>query len=136
MSEPRCAEFARLDCSVLVVSFGSVEGARRWLADTGCQFPLLVDPQRKLYHALGLARSIAKVWQHSTLQYYGGQKAAGRPLPAAYRGVEDDPHQMGGDFILDGAGRLALVHCSTSPPDRPSVQHLLETLGRLGDGQP
>ncbi|XP_037072320.1 LOW QUALITY PROTEIN: protein bark beetle-like [Pollicipes pollicipes] len=77
-----------------------------------------------------------RVAAQQLLQYYGGQKAAGRPLPAAYRGVEDDPHQMGGDFILDGAGRLALVHCSTSPPDRPSVQHLLETLGRLGDGQP
>lgn len=69
--------------------------------------------------------SCRQVWQHSTLQYYGGQSAAGRPLPAAYQGVEDDPHQMGGDFVLDDRGRLRLVHCSTSPPDRPSVPTLL-----------
>ncbi|XP_043217155.1 uncharacterized protein LOC122379213 [Amphibalanus amphitrite] len=128
-----CAEFGRLRCSVLVVSFGAREGALRWLADTGCEFPLLLDPERQLYRALGLARSIAKVWQHSTLQYYGGQKAAGRPLPAAYTGVEDDPHQMGGDFIVDGSDRLVLVHCSTSPPDRPTVPALLTAVRALDE---
>ena len=60
----RCsqAEFDRLGCSVLVVSFGGREGALRWLADTGCQFPLLLDPERRLYKAMGLGNgSIAKV---------------------------------------------------------------------------
>jgi len=132
--QQRQTEFAQLGCSVLVVSFGGREGAHRWLADTGCPFPLLLDPARELYTQLGLARSISKVWQHGTLQYYGGQKAAGRPLPASYTDLEDDPHQMGGDFVVDGRGRLTLVYCSASPPDRPTVERLLGTLTEMGAG--
>lgn len=33
---------------VLVVSFGSVEGAQLWLEQTGCSFEMLLDPQRKV----------------------------------------------------------------------------------------
>ena len=75
------------------------------------------------------------MWQHSTLQYYGGQKAAGRPLPAAYSGLEDDPLQMGGDFLLDPAGRLTMVYCSSSPPDRPAVNDLLQRLRKMAGGE-
>lgn len=57
----RQAEFSRLGCAVLVVSFGGAAGARRWLEDTGCHFPLLLDPDRRLYRALGLTRSVGKV---------------------------------------------------------------------------
>ena len=76
------------------------QGGVSWLADTGCQLELYLDPERRLYSRLGLARSVWRVWQMATIQYYGSVKAQGRQLPAALEGVEDDPLQMGGDFTV------------------------------------
>ena len=46
---------------MLVVSFGGREGALRWLAETGCEFPLLLDPERSLYKFFGLPKSLVQV---------------------------------------------------------------------------
>lgn len=92
---------------------------------------MLLDVDRKLYCAVGLGRSVAKVWNISTLIYYASQKAAGRTLPKQFENVEDDPHQMGGDFIIDRYGYMGLLHCSQTPTDRPSVDELIKTLQSL-----
>ena len=52
----------------------------------------------------------------------------GRVLPSAFHGIDDDPHQMGGDFIVDKEGRMILIHPSQTPADRPSVIALLDAL--------
>ena len=90
---------------------------------------MFVDPERQLYNALGLKRSVAKVWSISALVYYAEQKRAGRKLLAMFE--EDDPTQMGGDFVLDEFGKLALVHRSKVSTDRPSVEELLECVTEL-----
>lgn len=51
-----------------------------------------------------------------------------RQLPKSYAGVEDDPHQMGGDFVIDERNEFLLVHCSTSSTDRPSIHSLLSIM--------
>ncbi len=46
---------------VVVVSFGSKEAGRRWMSEVNCDaFPLFVDPERRLYRACGLHRSLSK----------------------------------------------------------------------------
>ena len=85
---------------------------------------MFVDPARQLYNALGLKRSVAKVWSISALVYYAEQKRAGRKLVAMFE--EDDPTQMGGDFVFDKDGKLALVYRSKVSTDRPSVEDLLK----------
>lgn len=85
---------------------------------------MFVDPARQLYNALGLKRSVAKVWSIPALVYYAEQKRAGRKLVAMFG--EDDPTQMGGDFVFDKDGKLALVYCSKVSTDRPSVEDLLK----------
>lgn len=85
---------------------------------------MFVDPGRQLYNALGLRRSVAKVWSISSLVYYAEQKRAGRKLVAMFE--EDDLTQMGGDFIFDKDGTLALVYRSKVSTDRPSVDDLLK----------
>ena len=56
--------------------------------------------------------------------YYAEQKRAGRKLVAMFE--EDDPTQMGGDFVFDRDGKLALVYRSKVSTDRPSVEGLLK----------
>ena len=90
---------------------------------------MFVDPERQLYYALGLNRSVAKVWSIPALVYYAEQKRAGRKLVAMFD--EDDPTQMGGDFVFDEHGKLALVHRSKVSTDRPSVEDLLKCVKEL-----
>lgn len=44
---------------------------------------------------------------------------------------DDDPHQLGGDFIVDKKGVVEHLHRSTTPTDRPDVSTLLETVRSL-----
>ena len=102
------------------------QGAAGWLKDTGCKLEMFLDPDRSLYRALGLPRSVSKVrqyffpispmsnqyqqfennllfslkvWGISTIHFYAGELASGRSLPKSQQ-EEDDPLQMGGDFTL------------------------------------
>lgn len=109
-----------------MVSFGTQEKAVAWITDTKCQFPMLLDADRHLYRALGLKRSVSKVWTVSSLLYYAEQKLAGRKLMSMLE--NDDPHQLGGDFIVDPSGKLVMVYLSKTSTDRPSVDFLLSVL--------
>ena len=53
---------------------------------------------------------------------------AGRTLPTPIEDVDDDPNQMGGDFIVGKDGCMVYVHPSQVPTDRPSVEKLIEVL--------
>ena len=54
-------KFSERQISVVVVTFESVEGSKIWIRETNCDFPVFVDPDRKLYSLFGLSRSIYKV---------------------------------------------------------------------------
>lgn len=127
--ESQKTKFEALNGEVVIISFGNVKGARKWLQDTKCEFRMFVDPERQLYNALGLKRSVAKVWSISALIYYAEQKRANRKLVAMFE--EDDPTQMGGDFVFDKNGKLVLIHRSKVSTDRPSVENLLECVRDL-----
>lgn len=121
---------------VLIVSFGSQEGALQWLDITGCQFDMVTDEERKIYKAFGLKVSIHKVWQISSMMHYAELKAAGVALPKKLDNVKDDPNQMGGDFILNPGGEVSMVYCSKIPHDRPSVDELLPNLKKRAFKEP
>jgi len=112
---------------VVVISFGSLHGAAGWLKDTGCKLKMFLDPDRSLYRALGLPRSVSKVWGISTIHFYAGEVASGRSLPKSQQ-EEDDPLQMGGDFTLSRTGHLLLCHPSSNPRDRPSLEQILSAV--------
>jgi len=118
--------FSSKSIKVCVVSFGSIKGAEGWLKATNCKLDLFLDQNRIFYSRVGLSRSVSKVWQMSTIHYYGSMKAQGRTLPTAIQGEEDDPLQMGGDFTFRSADKtLAMSHPSKTPKDRPSVEEIL-----------
>ena len=87
---------------------------------------MLVDEDRQLYKAMGLTRSVSKVWAISSLFYYAEKKAASRKLVPMLE--NDDVHQLGGNFIIDSAGKMALIYGSKMSTDRPSVDFLLNCL--------
>ena len=95
---------------------------------------MVIDEERVFYEMFGLKRSFKKVWSIQTLVYYAEQVCLQRELPKSYEEVEDDPHQMGGDFILEHVSekvQLVMAYRSQSPPDRPKADQLIQFLRQI-----
>jgi len=125
-------ELKRLNAKVLIVSFGSVALARRWIAETCSPFIMLLDRERAVYRAYGLRSSWVRSWNFRTLWFYVRMVLSGRRL----RGVQGDPNQLGGDFIVDTQGILRLSYPSREATDRPRVADLLNVLRQLRSQSP
>ncbi|KAK2889977.1 hypothetical protein Q8A73_018277 [Channa argus] len=117
---------------VLVVSFGSLEGAQLWLEQTGCSFEMLLDPQRKIYKSFGLGSSYAKVMKFVCLLQYSEYGAVDRDFPDIPFRLLEDIYQMGGDFLLDEAGKVVFSHPSKTPLDSPTVTGILQAVDAAG----
>jgi peroxiredoxin len=118
------AELRRMDVQVLVISFGAEFWARAWLQETQLPFPLLLDPERSVYRSYGLERSFVRVWSPKVMWHYTRRVLAGQKLQS----IQGDPHQLGGDFVVDAAGVIRLAHRSKDPVDRPPVEALLAAI--------
>ena len=123
----RQQEFEALNTNVVTVSFGMDYWAKMWLQETQSPFPFLIDPERDAYHAYGLQSSIMRSWMPQNLWYYAKATLQGREK----FGKRGDPHQLGGDFIIDSQGIVRLAHPSKEPTDRPDVNQLLIVLGEI-----
>ena len=81
------------------------------------------DPERAAYDALGFGRaSKARVWLDPRVWARYGQLLARARRPRAPQG---DTEQLGGDVLVDAAGRIEWIYRSTGPEDRPSVGQIL-----------
>ena len=117
-------ELDQLDVEVLIISFGTLPAAERWLEETCSPFRLLLDPERTVYQAYGMERSLARSWNLRTIWRYVRLLTSGR----RWRGIQGDSAQLGGDFVVDAEGIIRLAHRSHDPTDRPDVDDLLSDL--------
>lgn len=122
--------------SVVVMSFNpDVEIAKKWNAEVGSPFLQLLDPANpgspgdagSTYLAWGLRKSFLGVWSPASLNFYSDQKLGGRETHPSYG---QDVHRMGGDIMLDNAGRIVLEHYSKTNADRPLVEATILPLAR------
>jgi peroxiredoxin len=120
-------EIQRLNVEVLVVSFGSLAGAQSWLEETCSPFRLLLDPDRTVYRAYELERSVRRSWNLRTFWRYARLLTSGRK----WRGIQGDSAQLGADFVIDADGIVRLAYRSHDPTDRPPAADLLATLRQL-----
>uniref|UniRef100_A0A8C1VZV4 Uncharacterized protein n=1 Tax=Cyprinus carpio TaxID=7962 RepID=A0A8C1VZV4_CYPCA len=110
---------------VLVVSYGSLEGATFWLDQTGYEFDMLLDAERAVYQVFGLGSSLSKVMKFKLMLHYSEILVMNRQLPDVPPQFLDDLFQMGGDFVLDQGGKVIFSYRCKSPVDRPSVPQIL-----------
>jgi len=120
----RTHELARSRVRVLLIAFAEAAWARAWLRTNEVPFPLLLDPERRVYHAYGLERSRLRTWSPRTVWYYVRRLAAGARLQRAH----GDPYQLGGDFLVAADGTVRLAYRSADPADRPSVEQIFRAL--------
>ena len=119
-----CAHLYRLHgASVAVITFAPVDALAAYRAHLDLPFPVLSDPTRELYRRFNLGRGSRRaIYGVGTLRMYARLIRSGRRLSRPTQ----DTRQLGGDFALDGAGRLIAAFRPDSPDTRPSLQQLID----------
>ena len=111
------------NAQVVLVCFGNMTGAQAWLAAQHITFPLLIDDTGQVYRAYGLGKSWRGLLGPKALWYYLRRGRLSK--------VRANPFQLGGDFIIDGAGVVRFAQRSQDPTDRPSVEQVLAALAQV-----
>ena len=120
----RSDEFRALGVGVLAVSMSRPEGVARYLAERSLPFPLLADPERKGYAALGLGRTTwGRILRPGVMWRYSKHIVRGAKIRRIPEG--EDALQTGGDFLVARDRRLLWAYTSPDPTDRPTVEQLL-----------
>ena len=112
-----------LGICVVVVTFEAEQAVRDYVDETDLAWPVLVDDERRLYHAYGMERA--------TLRHLWGPTTWSAYLKEAFRGhlprwPVADTSQQGGDVLVDPTGRIRFTHVGDGPGDRPSVAKILQ----------
>jgi peroxiredoxin len=125
-------EIERLSLRVVVVTFEDRPRAEHYTRETALRWPLLIDRHRVLYQAYGMGQGRWwAIWGPATWRRYVDLVVRGRRL----RPPTGDVYQLGGDVLVDPAGRVALHHVGRGPADRPAIAALLDRVkGELGQG--
>ncbi|MDP1715802.1 MAG: peroxiredoxin-like family protein [Anaerolineales bacterium] len=122
-------EFSQLNTRVFIISFGTLPALHKWMNETCASFDVLFDPDRNVYRAYQLERSLLRSWSPRTIWTVAKLLLAGRKWIS--KQDDSDTSQLGGDFIVDKNGILRLVHPSHDPADRPPVDDLLKVIEKL-----
>ncbi len=124
----RYEEFRAAGAEVAVVSFALSKALLPYARDLRIPFPLLSDPERGAYKAYGLRKgSFWSIFGPATIWTYVKLISRGR----LFRGIQADPFQLGGDFVIDGQGIARFAYRSEEPTDRPSADRLLRAVRDL-----
>jgi hypothetical protein len=111
----------------VTITFGPAARVGAWLEETQSPFQLLLDKERVAYEAYGVQRSLAA--SMSIAAVLKTRQLVKQGMPA--HGVQGDPAQLGGNFIVDAAGAVRFAHRSKDPTDYPPVKVLITMLETL-----
>lgn len=123
----RQTDLDEIGVDVWVVTFEDAENARDRFERLELPWPVVLDPDRRLYIEYGMDRApLRRVWGLRTLLTYARLLSRGRSLAPA----TGDTRQRGGDVIIDPDQIVRQVHVGDGPADRPSIDELLATCRR------
>lgn len=110
---------------VAIVTFEGEQFARAYVSDTNLEWPVLLDPERKLYSAFGMSRGrLRQIYSPATMAAYLKLMVRGRRPHAA----TGDTYQLGGDVLIDPEGMIRILHVSQNPADRPEVEDIIRVV--------
>eukprot|EP00188_Purpureofilum_apyrenoidigerum_P003143 Plantae.Rhodophyta-Purpureofilum_apyrenoidigerum.ctg31989.p2 GENE.Plantae.Rhodophyta-Purpureofilum_apyrenoidigerum.ctg31989~~Plantae.Rhodophyta-Purpureofilum_apyrenoidigerum.ctg31989.p2 ORF type:complete len:118 (+),score=12.44 Plantae.Rhodophyta-Purpureofilum_apyrenoidigerum.ctg31989:440-793(+) len=85
---------------------------------------MLLDRDRRSYHDYYLGSSVTGAWSASSIGFYVKEVLRGKRIAWP----QEDPNQLGGDFLLDSTGTLKLCHPSQTSVDRVAIADVLKTV--------
>lgn len=109
---------------LVVIGNGTPEQARWFVEDTGLDTPVYTEPELRLHRELGLRRGLSAVLDPRIFA------RAWRALRAGFRqsGVQGDPTQLGGVFVIRRGGSMLYESRSRYAGDYPPSEEFLELL--------
>jgi peroxiredoxin len=115
-------QFQRVGANVVLVGLGSPEETADFKARFDVPFPMIADPQKRLFAAFQLK-------QAATGSFFSVGMAV-KGLSALARGhrmglPKGDVRQLPGVFIIDTKGYIRFSHYSKDPADHPDPNDLL-----------
>jgi peroxiredoxin len=118
------ADYAGAGARVVAICQAEPERARAVAARREYQFPLLCDPELRVYRAFGLLEGLPSQILHDFPWQPGDEETARslfiEPRRGTERAVVDSPWQLPGEFVIGSNGRIALAHryqyCEDFPP--------------------
>lgn len=121
-----------IDARIACVTFAEPAMLAAFERKLDLPYPIWGDPQRTTYRALGFERaSWRRVWLDPRVwARYATLLARGRRTERSGQ----DELQLGGDVVLDAAGRLAWIYRGAGPEDRPGVELLIRAVRGAATG--
>jgi hypothetical protein len=114
-----------LGASIAAIGLGDQRHGAAFRDETGIEFPLLVDDERRAYKAIGLGEaSLLHLFRRDNAGYRRRAKSGGH----SQTGLGKNPFQLGGSFVF-GPGDVDLfAHISQTFGDNADVDDLLSVL--------
>jgi peroxiredoxin len=110
---------------VVLVGMGTPSESAEFAEKFNVPFPIVADPQKKLYRKFELKRM-------STLGFFSPSVALkGVAAIAGGHGIgmpQGDVRQLPGVFVIDTAGKIVFSHFSSNPADHPDPKTILAAL--------
>jgi len=121
----RAADFEQASAGVVLVGMGAAESSEAFLEQFQLPFPLICDPDRKLYDLYGLKRMGALGFLSPTLALKSLTTVAVGHRAGMPRG---DVRQLAGVFVIDTKGMVRYRHLSANPSDFPPARDVLKAV--------
>jgi NAD(P)-dependent dehydrogenase (short-subunit alcohol dehydrogenase family)/peroxiredoxin len=120
----RLPEIRERGAELVIVGNGARHFAEAFREDQGLDVPVLIDPELRAYRTAGLRRGRVEILSPRLPLH------ALRALRAGHRqtGVQGDPWQLGGVFVIRPGGALAYRYVSREAGDHPAADEVLEAL--------
>jgi hypothetical protein len=119
------AEFKQKNTNLAAVGLGDANYARMFREDTGIDFPLLIDEDRRAYQAAGLRRA-------NILHLFRGENATARKRAKSgghsQHKLGKNPFQLGGSFVFAPGNVDLFAHVSRTFGDNAPVDDLLAAI--------
>ena len=110
---------------VVLVGMGTPSESAEFAAKFNISFPIVADPQKKLYRKFELK-------QMSTLGFFSPSVALkGVAAIVGGHGIgmpQGDVRQLPGVFIINTAGQIIFSHFSNNPADHPDAKTILAAI--------
>ena len=118
-------DFRRAGAGLAAVGLGGRSYARAFREETGIDFPLLVDEERRAYRAAGLKKAnVLHLLRPDNARSRARARAAGQ----RQHRLGKDPLQLGGSFVF-GPGDVDLyAHLSETFGDNAPIEDLLRAV--------
>jgi hypothetical protein len=111
--------------SLAAIGLGDAYFAREFREETGINFPLFIDEERRAYRAAELKNAnVFHLFRSDNSAARARAKAAGH----RQHGIKKNPFQLGGSFVFGPGNVDRFVHISDTFGDNAAPQELIRAL--------